>query len=195
MPQPRSPVADVLSALDAACAAAGVSWYLFGAQAALLYGSARLTADVDATVVLGSVSAEALVAALEEKGFELRITDAQFVAATRVIPVVHRASGLPADIVLGGPGLEEAFLSRATERDVAGIRVPVVSPEDLIVMKILAGREKDKEDVCAVLRAQRDTLDRQAVRAMVALLEDALAQSDLTPLLEELLARARQGGA
>lgn len=77
--------ADVLAALDLSCAATGVSWYLFGAQAALLYGSARLTANVDATVLLGDVSTEALVAALEARGFELKINDPEFVAATRVI--------------------------------------------------------------------------------------------------------------
>lgn len=69
MPRRRSSVADVLVALDHSCASTGVSWYLFGAQAALLYGSARLTADVDATVLLGDVSTEALVAALEAEGF------------------------------------------------------------------------------------------------------------------------------
>jgi len=160
VPRKRSPVADVLVALDLSCAAIGVSWYLFGAQAALLYGSARLTADVDVTVLLGDVSTEALVAALAGEGFELRISDPAFVAATRVIPVVHRATGFPTDVVLGGPGLEELFLSRASRRSVGGTRIPVVSAEDLIVMKILAGRDKDKdkEDVRAVVRAGQATL-------------------------------------
>lgn len=161
-------------------------WYLFGAQAALLYGSARLTADVDATVLLGDVSTQTLVAALEAETFELRIDDPTFVATTRVIPVVHRSTGLPADIVLGGPGLEELFLSRASERNVGGSRVPVAAAEDLIVMKILAGREKDKQDIVAVLRARRDKLDLGAIRATIEMLEAALAQSDLMPLFDEL---------
>lgn len=186
MPRGRSQVAEVLAALDASCRAAGVRWYLFGAQAALLYGSARLTADVDATVLLGDVSTQTLVAALEAETFELRIDDPTFVATTRVIPVVHRSTGLPADIVLGGPGLEELFLSRASERNVGGSRVPVAAAEDLIVMKILAGREKDKQDIVAVLRARRDKLDLGAIRATIEMLEAALAQSDLMPLFDEL---------
>jgi hypothetical protein len=179
-----------LVALDRSCAATGVSWYLFGAQAALLYGSARLTADVDATVLLADVSTEALVAALENEGFEMRISDPAFVAATRVVPVVHRPTGLPADIVLGGPGLEELFLSRASKRSIGGTRIPVVSPEDLIVMKVLAGRDKDKEDVRAVLRAGQATLKLDSVRATIEMLEEALGQSDLMPLFDELLAQA-----
>lgn len=187
MPRKRSPVAEVLAALDSSCAATGVGWYLFGAQAALLYGSARLTADVDATVLLGEVSSEVLIAALESEGFELRIDDPAFVATTRVVPVVHAPTGLPADIVLGGPGLEELFLSRASKRKVAGVSVPVVAPEDLIVMKILAGRDKDKDDIRAVLRAGRRTLDLDAVRSTITMLEEALGQSDLMPLFDALV--------
>ena len=176
----------MVAALDASCKATGVRWYLFGAQAALLYGSARLTADVDATVLLGDVSSEALLVALQAGGFQLRTDDAKFVATTRVIPVVHTATGLPADVVLGGPGLEELFLSRACERDVGGARVPVVAPEDLIVMKILAGREKDRQDVVAILRAGRGNLDLGAIRSTIEMLEAALAQSDLMPLFNKL---------
>jgi hypothetical protein len=38
-------LADLTAALDSA----RVPWFLFGAQAAILYGAARLTADVDVT--------------------------------------------------------------------------------------------------------------------------------------------------
>src|SRR5207247_11203038 len=87
-----SPVAELLGALGAVLDRLGVGWYLFGAQAALLYGAARLTADVDVTVDLGPRAASALVAALTAAGFELRVRadlDA-FSARTRVVPLVHR---------------------------------------------------------------------------------------------------------
>jgi hypothetical protein len=50
VPRMRSPVADLLADLTAALAAANVEWFLFGAQAAIAYGVARLTADVDVTI-------------------------------------------------------------------------------------------------------------------------------------------------
>ena len=46
-------VADLLVDLQGAFDAIGVRWFLFGAQAAILYGVARLSADVDVTVDLG----------------------------------------------------------------------------------------------------------------------------------------------
>jgi hypothetical protein len=48
-----SPISDLLASRRDACEDLGVGWYLFGAQAALVHGTARLTADVDVTVDLG----------------------------------------------------------------------------------------------------------------------------------------------
>src|SRR6185369_15404565 len=109
-----SPFADVLASLASAFERAGLRWYLFGAQAAIIHGAARLTADVDVTVHLDDASPQVLVRALLDAGFTLRVPDPEFVERTRVLPVIHAASGVPADIVFAGPGLEEMFLTRAT---------------------------------------------------------------------------------
>lgn len=167
-------------------------WYLFGAQAALLYGAARLTADVDVTVDLGDRETLGLVRALERARFRLRVRNVgDFVATTRVVPLVHSPSGMPIDIVLAGPGLEELFFKRRRRRMVDGVRVPVASPEDVIVMKVLAGRGKDEDDTVAILAA-RSRLDLPLIRKTLAVLEAALDQGDLRPRFEQLLARARR---
>ena len=150
----RQGVAAFLGACATAFSDLGVRWYLFGAQAAFFYGASRLTVDVDITVALERCSAAELSAALLRHGIRLRVEDEAFVARTRVLPVVHTASRVVGDIVLAGPGLEEGFLERAIVRDVLGVRVPVAAAEDLVVMKILAGRPKDIEDVKAIVAAQ-----------------------------------------
>jgi hypothetical protein len=188
-----SPVADLLSALGAGLREIDAPWYLFGARAAILYGVARLTADVDVTVRLSdSTTGDMLARALEHHGFRLRVSDPDFVARTRVMPFVHEASGLPLDVVLAGPGLEDRFFERAVIRDVDGVRVPVASAEDVVVMKVLAGRPKDQEDVVAIAAAQGNALDERAVRGTLVALEEALAQNDLVPAFEAALARARR---
>lgn len=95
-------------------------------------------------------------------------------------------------MVLAGPGLEEAFLERARTVTVAGVAIPVISPEDLIVTKVLAGRPKDIEDIRGVLREQLPSLDIEAIRGTLTLLEEALSQNDLRPLFEQELSRARR---
>ena len=135
-----SPFADVLVALASAFERAGVRWYLFGAQAAILHGAARLTADVDVTAYRSCARAEVL--------------------------------------------------------DVEGVRVPVARAEDIVVMKLLAGRPKDVDNVVAILAAHPDDLDLELVRGTVRMLEEALGQSDLSPVLDhELERRGRAASA
>lgn len=191
MPSSAGP-ADLLADLAAALDAIGVRWYVFGAQAALVWGRPRLTTDVDVTVQ-SRVPTRDLVEALDARGFSMRVdgTDA-FIEATRVVPLEHRASGLALDVVLAGPGLEELFLERAVPVDVGGTTVPFISPEDLVVTKLLAGRDKDIDDVRGVLSERGSTLDMALIRTTLDLLEDALGQSDLTPVLERELDRWRR---
>lgn len=192
---PRSAgVPELLAALSGAMEELGAGWYLFGAQAVQIWGLPRLSADVDVTVLPGEVSSAALVESLERRGFDLRVPDVEdFVRRTRVLPFVHRASRLPLDLVLGGPGPEEEFLSRARKVLVEGVEIPVISPEDLIVTKVLASRPKDLEDVSGILRSRGQSLDVARVRRLLGLLEEALGQSDLLPAFERQLHTARQG--
>lgn len=165
-------------------------WYVFGAQAALIWGRPRLTTDVDVTVGTVPGGGPALLAALESRGFAIRIDATQdFVRQTRVLPLVHGPSGLAADIVLGGPGLEDDFLARAVRVDVGGVTVPILAAEDLIVTKVLAGRLKDVEDIRGVLAERGDRLDLVRIRDVLHMLEQALGQSDLVPRFEAELAR------
>ena len=185
MPPRRSPFARLFADLAKALSELGVDWYLFGAQAALLYGATRVTADVDVTVRLGSHSVEELLKCLGRKGFALRETAPGFLETTRVLPLLHAPSQIPADVVLAGPGLEDAFMERSLARKVGGVTLFVATPEDLIVMKVLAARDKDRADVREILAAH--PVDHARVRETLSELEAALDQSDLVPLFEQLL--------
>ncbi|MGE0815003.1 MAG: nucleotidyltransferase [Vicinamibacterales bacterium] len=193
MPSSFGP-AELLSDLAVALEAIGARWYVFGAQAALVWGRPRLTTDVDVTVRCPA-STDHLVRMLDTHGFSLRIDATEaFIRTTRVVPLEHRASGLALDVVLAGPGLEDLFLERAVPIDVAGTLVPFISPEDLIVTKLLAGREKDVEDVRGVLSERGAQLDVDRIRTTLRLLEDALGQSDLMPAFDAELGRWRRSG-
>jgi Nucleotidyl transferase of unknown function (DUF2204) len=76
--------------------------------------------------------------------------------------------------------------------DIAGTVVPFISPEDLVVTKLLAGREKDIDDVRGVLAERGSTLDVSRIRTTLELPEGAPGHSDLTPVLERELDRWRR---
>ncbi len=169
-----------------------VRWYIFGAQAAILHGAARFTEDIDITVDLGTRTTRVLTDALQSEGFQARVTDDEFIERTRVLPILHAATGIPVDVVLAGPGLEERFFEGVVLVEIEGIAVPVARAEDLVVMKILAGRPKDIEDVVTILGTKKNTFDVQRVRDLIRLLEQALDQRDLEPLLDTCLARIKK---
>lgn len=187
----RPDVSAFLAGCSAAFAELGVRWYLFGAQAAFIYGAARLTVDVDITVALGERAPRELLAALSRHDLRPRVADEDFVERTRVLPVVHAPTRIAGDIVLAGPGLEEMFLEHARVRDILGVPVPIAAAEDLVVMKVLAGRPKDIEDVKAIVAAQGDRLNVDRIRETLGLVEGALDQSDLLPAFESALAAVR----
>jgi len=189
----RSRVAELLSALAKVLSERSDGWYVFGAQAVNVWAMPRTTGDVDVTASLPGTDHSGFVSAMRRAGFDLRVRDIDgFVRRTRVFPFVHRKSRIPLDIVLAGPGLEEEFLQRARKLNLGGVVVPVISPEDLIVTKILAGRPKDIEDVRAILRARLKKLDLRRIRGFLRLLEDAIGRTDLKQSFEKELAAERK---
>jgi Nucleotidyl transferase of unknown function (DUF2204) len=124
---------------------------------------------------------------IQPDALEVLVSDPEFVRRTRVIPFVHRATAMPLDVVLAGSGLEDEFLDRAQETDVAGNIVRMIAPDDLVIAKVLAGRPKDIEDARALWRAHGPRLDHERVRRLLALLEEALSQSDLLPAFDEIV--------
>lgn len=183
---PVTPAAvEVLSALTGVLPRWG-RWYLFGAQAVVAYGVPRLSADVDVTVELTPDEPERFTNDMRKAGFELRVDDPEFVRLTRVLPFLHVATGMPLDVVLSGSGLEEAFLDRAEILEIGDVRVPTINAEDLIIAKILAGRPKDVEDAKGVWRARGQGMDASRIASILAQLEEALGQSDLSPVFEKI---------
>jgi len=187
-------VTELIGALSDALASLGVRWYVFGAQAVLVWGRPRTSADVDVTAAIDPSAARGFIEHMEAQGFQVRAPDPEgFVDRTRVVPLLHTSSGLPLDVVLAGPGLEQEFLDRAVEVDLGGgVLAPVISAEDLVIGKILAGRSKDLEDVRGIVDQQRARLDLGRIRTVLTALEEALSRGDLLPVFEAEWRRAEK---
>ena len=128
---PETAPARLLASASVVLNAWGIRWYIFGAQAAAVWGRPRMTADVDITVKLEPEDSARFCQDMERAGFKLRVVDRDdFLARTRVIPLLHVETQMPLDVVLAGPGIEEMFLSRAVQfnwRFVWNFRTQVIS--------------------------------------------------------------------
>lgn len=187
------PARDIVETLrDVAAALQLRRWYLFGAQSVVIWGRPRLTTDIDITVEATLDEIDTLTADFARAGFVSRREDlAGFARQTRVLPLLHAETRVPVDAVIAGPGLEEQFLDRVIFQQIGGVQVPVISPEDLIIGKLLSGREKDLEDVRGVVLAKLESLDADRILAILEILEKALSRGDLKSEFE----RIRSGAA
>ena len=146
---------DVLAPLVAALRDL-ISWFesadvdgaVIGGVAASLLGRPRVTRDVDAMVVLDETHWGQFLSAGSEFGFVPRRHDAlRFARSTRVLLVRHQPSGIDADIVFAGLPFEKEAVARAASLSLGAFRVPLVVPEDLIIMKAVARRPRDIADI------------------------------------------------
>ena len=183
---PRRPASvELLARLAKVLRKRKIGWYVFGAQAAIIYGSPRMTMDVDVTVAVAEGEVRALVDAILAAGFASRAADLEaFFSRSRVVPLVHSRTGMPLDLVVARDSLEMAFLSRAKLVDIGGLEVPVITPEDLVIAKLFAGRPRDLEDIRAVLGTLGNSIDLRYVRNILGQLDEAEDRADLLHTLE-----------
>jgi len=170
----------------------GVLYAIAGGFALQYWGEPRLTRDLDVTVL---VPQEQLPGFLDFalKRFRPRLPDAKDFALKHRVLLVETEAGVPIDVSLGIPGYEEEALKRAVIRDVpeAG-RLPLLSAEDLIIHKCVAGRARDMEDVLGILLRQRLKLDLDLIRHWLKEFQPAVETHDPLECFEALLREAEK---
>lgn len=137
-----------LSALAALLGGLGIRWVLIGALAANRYrGSPRLTADVDLLLADAGPGLDALEAAAIASGWQVRRAD----PAGELLRLRHPEHGIADLLVAGTPYQDEAIRRARPEPLGEGDPIPVLTVEDVIVHKLIAGRSQDRADVESIL--------------------------------------------
>lgn len=153
--EPEGTLSDALVAVHDLLVDASVDHALCGGLAANLYREeVRATADVDLYLVIGAAPLVELTRSFEEAGW-------------RAHPSWRRAEQLRlerddlprVDCLIAGTDFERQAVRNAVGIRIAGRDMKVLTPEDLIVLKLVAGRSRDYEAVAAVVNARGGDLD------------------------------------
>lgn len=178
---------DALEDLGRALNSLRVPWMLIGGLAVIARGVRRFTTDIDAVVQGDSVDIDTLVRILQRHKIVPRIPDpTSFAARNLILLVTHEPSGVDLDISMGWTGFEREALTERSPVAFGTVKVPVASPEDLLIFKIVAGRPIDLDDAKALL-ALYPKIDLARVRMRVRELADLMEESGRVATLERLL--------
>ena len=140
----------------------GILYGISGGFAVTVWGRPRFTADIDIVLVLKKDHIEPLASSLQKTGDSAYIDTRSMRTALEhngSFNFIHPESGLKIDFILAGDeplNLEE--LRRRRELDIAGQTVYFLSPEDLIVNKLIwykkSASTRHLEDIASVVETQ-----------------------------------------
>jgi len=130
-----------------------IDFIIIGGQAVLLYGEPRLTNDIDIILGKDTDSLSLILDACEKLDFRLLVKNnvEKFIKKTMVLPCVDKKTGIRIDFIFSFTDFEKSAINRANKIKVLNTEVPYASIEDLIIFKIIAGRERDLEDVRIII--------------------------------------------
>ncbi len=160
---------------------------IIGGIAATLLGAPRFTADIDAVLLISLSDIPSVIQTAAKQGIETRIPEAEtFARKNRVLLLRHVASGTDIDLSLGMLPFEIEMVERSKVYRLGTIDLRLPTPEDLIILKAVANREKDLSDIRAIALSHPD-IDKERIRYWAEQFGEALNTPNLWANLEKLL--------
>lgn len=166
-----------------------VRYLVIGGLAVVVVGEPRTTADADAIVFVSPAEAESLIREAAAAGFDLR-EDVERERLSRTGTMRFRRGLFQLDLITASLAFEERARERATRHELFGVSLPFPSPEDLILFKILAGRDKDLLDATGIASRHRDRLDVPYLETTLREICEAAEDASLWTRLQRVLASA-----
>jgi hypothetical protein len=179
----NDPIAVLLATVQA-FERAGIEAAAYGGLALAVYGEPRETKDADLAVT--SASGSGAEQALRSAGLDVipAFNAVRFggQSVTRLTLVGGAAGSLnTVDLVEPrSPRYARDAMARALSGSLRNHPVRVLSPEDFVVMKVLATRDRDIEDASAVLRALASRVDIELIEREISALAVDITDYDIT---------------
>lgn len=146
-----------------------MEYAVMGGWAVRAYGVPRPTYDVDVTVAIDRSRLGELFSAMDDLGYDIDETYRKGwtdqIAGMTLVKATTFVEGrtLSADIFLAENVFQQLMIKRKQLARINGLAAWVVSPEDLVLMKLVASRYRDLGDVQDIFFMQ-DTLDEPYMR-------------------------------
>lgn len=146
---------------------AGIEYMLVGGLAVGIWGEPRATVDIDFLVSF-KVNDFAVLSNKINDSDKFIFTHAKPMTFAK-ISLLRATLKSNIDVFVDFMFADDAFQKEALRRrqtiNIADLTVNIPTPEDLILLKLISGREQDILDAKKVFRLQRDHLDMQYMQS------------------------------
>ena len=161
---PSSALKQVLPILNRS----SVSYAIIGAVASGILGRPRATLDLDILVGGGSQGLTKISSLLEKSGAEKSESFLEANPMLRGIMIRMRIGSIHVDLIRSRDRHDQTTLRRRQMVSAFGTKVWLPKPEDLILLKMKTGRDRDLSDCIGIFEAQKDQLDPNYLRRWAA---------------------------
>ena len=164
-----------------------IPYMVIGGQAVLLYGSPRLTRDIDITLGVDTEAYGNMVAVSKEIGLKiLPKQPKRFVLETKVLPTEDPFSKFRVDFIFSNTPYERQAIQRAKRVTLQGSVIHFASLEDLMIHKMFAGRAIDLEDVKTLMIQNRGKVNVRYIRRWLREFSRLTAKEDVVAGFDRL---------
>jgi len=137
-----------------------IPYMIIGGQAVLLYGTPRLTRDIDITLGVDTDKFLLVENICRKLGLKILPEDPEdFARETKVLPAEEAKLRIRVDFIFSFTEYETQAMNRTKKVIMDDYPVKFASCEDVIVHKMIAGRAIDVEDIKSILIKNKDSID------------------------------------
>jgi predicted nucleotidyltransferase len=159
-------IEDVLFEIVAVCEELALEFAIMGGIAVRVHGIPRPTFDVDLQMTVTQSQLEGFFERCEERGYTIgdayrsgwrdEVGGMPLVKLKTYLNSETSDSGnsVDVDVFINDTPFQQSIMRRRQYCELSGRTVPLVTPEDLILLKLLANRPRDLGDIADVLFVQ-----------------------------------------
>lgn len=146
-------------------------YLVIGGVAVSVISEPRMTQDIDLIVSIEKQDVRDFLESAMANGFELDI-ERELQRIEQIGTFRLNRGSFHTDVIIASIPLEESAFARAQKIKLVGKMASFPSPEDLILFKIIVGRDKDILDAKSIVIRHKERIDRKYLEKWAQQLSD-----------------------
>jgi hypothetical protein len=146
-------------------------YVIIGGLAVSLIGEPRLTHDIDLILSIPESDIQYFLKLIIDKGFDLNMQK-ELKRIERTGTFRFSIGFFHADVILASSTFEDSVFKRRRRIKLVDKKAYFPSPEDLIILKIMVGREKDMLDAKSIVIRHKNKLDKKYIEKWTQKISD-----------------------